>query len=61
MMEPARAWCEFQWGPRWSAVGNRQGTWAVFWLGFDKFTAGFDYQWWFETEAQQMLFTLKWS
>jgi hypothetical protein len=58
IVEPARAWCQEQWGPRWEAVGDREGTWTVFWGGRG---IPSHYQWWFETEQQQIMFTLKWA
>ena len=62
IVEPARQWCIEQWGHRWEAVGNREGIWCVFWGGFGMSSQKRDshYQWWFETEQQQMLFTLRW-
>lgn len=62
IVEPARQWCIEQWGHRWEAVGNRSGTWCVFWGGFGMSSQKRDshYQWWFETEQQQIMFTLRW-
>lgn len=62
IVHEAEAWCVEQWGHRWQAVGNHEGTWCVFWGGFGMSSQKRDshYQWWFETEQQQMLFTLKW-
>lgn len=58
VVHEAEHWCVTQWGPRWEAVGNRAGTWCLFWGGRDRFN---NYQWWFETEEQRMWFTLKWG
>jgi hypothetical protein len=58
VVHEAEHWCVTQWGPRWEAVGNRTGTWCLFWAGRDRFN---NYQWWFETEEQRMWFTLKWG
>lgn len=54
----AVVWCEEQFGPRWEAIGNRAGTWCVFWSG--RRTVEGCYQWWFETEQQKILFALRW-
>lgn len=58
VLHQAEKWCREQWGPRWEVTGNRAGTWCVFWGG--RGIPGY-YQWWFETEKQQMLFMLKWQ
>lgn len=54
----AEAWCTEQWGKRWNAIDNREGTWCVFWAGPGK--NFHTYQWWFATEEQLTLFTLRW-
>jgi hypothetical protein len=59
-LEWAKAWCQEQWGHRWEAVGDREGIWTVFWGGNQVENYPSTYQWWFETEQQQMLFTLRW-
>lgn len=53
----ATAWCEQQFGPRWSVVDNRSGVWCCFWRG-----RGFpgQYEWMFHNEQDAILFTLKW-
>lgn len=56
----AENWCKERWGPRWAAAGNREGTWCVFWGGNRVEMSPSTYQWWFETEEQQMLFMLRW-
>jgi len=62
VVEQAKEWCEARWGDRWQAVGNLEGSWCVFWAGpgYIKYSQG-QYQWWFETEQQQMLFALRWA
>jgi hypothetical protein len=62
VLGPGSTWCKEQWGPRWEAIGNRQGTWCVFWAGpATGNTHPSMYQWWFETEEQRTWFTLKWT
>ena len=58
VVEPAKTWCEAEWGPRWSAIDNRTGTWSVFWAG--RGIPGY-YRWHFATEQQALLFALKWQ
>lgn len=57
-VQAAIKWCAEQFGDRWEVIGHPEGTWTVFWAG--RGIPG-HYQWWFETEEQQLLFTLKWS
>ncbi len=62
----ARIWCVEQRGQcyqiagaaRDQTAGDQSGTWFVTWAG--RGIPG-HYQWWFATEQQQMLFTLRWS
>ena len=56
IVEPAKIWCEAEWGPQWSVTENRTGAWSVFWGG----PPG-RYRWIFATEQQAVLFTLRWS
>ena len=57
----AQAWCQDQWGPRWSAVDrNKPGTWCCFWRGW-KANTDMMYEWNFATEQQLFLFRLRWS
>jgi hypothetical protein len=58
VVEDAKAWCYQQWGTRWEALGNRSGTWSVFWAG--RGIPGY-YRWHFATEQQALMFTLKWA
>jgi len=60
ILHNAERWCVEQWGTRWEAIGNRSGSWCVFWAGPGRQYEEQQYQWWFETEQQQMWFTLKW-
>ena len=60
IIHDAERWCREQWGPRWEAIGNRSGTWCLFWGGTRVEMAPSTYQWWFETEEQRMWFSLKW-
>ena len=53
----AEMWCREQWGPRREITGNREGSWCVFLKGRDAPT---QYQWWFATEEQRLLFMLRW-
>ena len=57
----AEAWCKEQWGPRWVAIGNREGTWCVFWGGHRVEMLPSQYRWHFATEEQALWFKLKWS
>ena len=52
------AWCNEQFGPRWSAVRNRAGIWCCFWRGVND-PKGYD--WFFKNESDAMMFALKWS
>lgn len=61
IIHKAEEWCKGRWGPRWEAVGNREGTWCVFWRGTNVENYPSSYQWWFETAEQQLLFALTWS
>ncbi len=54
----ATEWCEKQFGPRWEAIGNRQGTWCTFWKG--RSVPG-SYEWYFLNEQDFLMFTLKWK
>ncbi len=54
----ADAWCTEKFGPRWSAVDNRGGTWCCFWSGRDN--PG-HYDWLFRNERDALLFLLRWS
>ena len=58
VIEDAKKWCYEQWGTRWQALGNRSGTWSVFWAGREQAE---HYRWNFATEQQALLFTLKWA
>ena len=58
VVEDAKAWCYEQWGTRWEALGNRSGTWSVFWAGIDEPGR---YRWNFATEQQAIWFRLKWQ
>lgn len=51
------AWCEQQFGKRWSVVDNREGVWCVFWRGRDN--PGM-YEWYFEHEQDASRFVLRW-
>lgn len=58
VVEAAKTWCQAQWGARWNALDNRDGTWSVFWAGRARSE---HYRWIFETEQQAILFSLRWS
>jgi hypothetical protein len=51
-------WCEQQFGRRWEAIGNREGTWCVFWGG--KGTP-VHYRWYFKNEQDATIFLLRWA
>lgn len=50
-------WCTQQFGPRWEAIGYRQGTWCTFWEGRDNFGM---YRWHFKNEKDMVWFKLRW-
>jgi hypothetical protein len=54
----ATDWCTEKFGRRWDAVGHRQGTWCVFWLGPGRDFA--HYEWNFAYEQDAILFSLRW-
>lgn len=54
----ADAWCEQNFGKKWSVVDNRDGVWACFWYGSK---APGTYEWLFKNEADAVLFRLKWG
>ena len=56
----AQVWCQDQWGPRWSAVDRKSGTWCCFWRGW-RANTDMMYEWNFATEQQLFLFRLRWS
>ena len=60
ILHEAAAWCREQWGQRFEAVKHRDGTWCVLWAG-PRENLPSQYQWWFETEEQLLLFTLRWT
>ena len=51
----ATAWCQEQWGSRWSVTDNLSGRWSCFY----RINLG-QYEWNFETEQQALLFALRW-
>lgn len=53
----ATSWCEKNFGPRWEAIGYREGNWCTFWRGRD--VPG-SYDWYFKNERDYVLFTLRW-
>lgn len=55
----AESWCSIQFGPRWSALDNRQGIWCVFWAGPRSKNPG-SYRYYFQNEQDAVLFSLKW-
>jgi hypothetical protein len=50
-------WCKEKFGPRWEAIGYREGTWCTFWQG--RGVPG-SYEWFFLNEQDYLMFTLKW-
>ena len=56
----ATRWCTEQFGPRWSAVSNRDGVWCCFWIGTRAQEHSGKYEWLFEREADAVLFSLRW-
>jgi hypothetical protein len=61
ILREAEPWCIEQWGHRWQVVGNTEGTWTVFWTGNQVENYPSTYQWWFASEQQQLMFTLRWQ
>lgn len=53
----ATEWCTQQFGTRWSAVDNIEGTWCCFWRGRENVGM---YEWYFQNEKDAMLFSLRW-
>jgi hypothetical protein len=51
-------WCTEQFGPRWEAVGYREGVWCCFWKG--RSIPG-SYEWLFANEQDANWFMLKWG
>jgi len=60
ILHEADLWCQERWGSRWEAVDNREGSWCVFWAGSREYDTPYTYQWWFKTEQQSLLFSLRW-
>lgn len=58
-MPDAAAWCQQQFGPRWSVTGPRSGRWSCFWRGFKSEYPG-QYEWLFVDRGDAVLFALKW-
>lgn len=54
----ATEWCEKNFGPRWEAIDNRNGSWCTFWKG--RGIPG-SYEWYFEQEKDYLMFLLKWT
>lgn len=54
----ASDWCTKKFGPRWSVVDNKEGTWCVFWKG--RAVPG-SYEWFFTNEKDFLLFSLRWA
>jgi hypothetical protein len=61
ILAPASEWCKENFGPRWDGIGNRTGTWSVFWGGNTVENYPSTYQWHFATEEQLMWFKLRWT
>jgi len=59
IVEPAKRWCEEQFGERWVATRNRNGKWCVFWAGTRSKNPG-TYQWFFKNDKDAALFALRW-
>ena len=54
-------WCVEHIGPRWNAIDNRFGKWAVFWAG-PNCEQGYDYyRYLFSNEKDAILFMLRWA
>lgn len=60
VISSASRWCQERWGPRWSAIDYREGTWCCFWVGSRGPDAG-KYVFHFETETQALEFALRWQ
>lgn len=55
----AEVWCREKFGPRWSALDNKQGIWCVFWAGTRSKNPG-SYRYYFLNEQDYLMFILKW-
>lgn len=53
-------WCQAQFGDRWQAVSNMQGTWCCFWAGPKRPHCPDDYHFSFANEQDLVLFILRW-
>lgn len=53
----AESWCRERFGPRWEALGNKNGTWCCFWAGRERFSA---YRYHFANDKDMVLFSLRW-
>lgn len=48
-------WCKNNLGPRWEAIGNRQGIWCCFWAGVKQHKM---YDFYFANESDMIWFKL---
>ena len=53
----AMHWCEQNLGPRWEAIGNKNGIWCCFWAGRDDYE---HYNFYFLNERDMIWVALKW-
>lgn len=51
-------WCTQRFGPRWEAIGHREGIWCSFWAGREHFEM---YKWYFKNAQDATIFLLRWS
>lgn len=56
--QEAEEWCFNKIGPRWFAVGRKDGLWTAFWAGRDMPK---NYHWYFKNEKDAFIFALRWS
>jgi hypothetical protein len=57
-------WCVDQLGPRWDVFDNREGRWAVFWVGPPRKRVSTNhkaYEYLFAREQDAVMFALRWS
>jgi hypothetical protein len=55
----AETWCRENLGPRWEALGNREGNWCCFWAGPRVKFQGYNY--YFASERDAVIVSLKFS
>jgi hypothetical protein len=62
-VEATKRWCEQEFGVQWNAIGERSGTWTVFWNGPGSRRVngdGGNYIWRFDNAEAVAWFKLHW-